>query len=73
MKDKFILETIDEEGNVITSENYKSYSDISKKIGCNYMCVRTINRITEGLIEKKFPHRELKHFLKTYRIRNIPF
>ena len=73
MRDKFILETIDEEGNVTYSQNCKSYYEICDVIGCNYMCARTINKITEGTLTKKFPHRELKHYLKNYRIRNIPF
>ena len=73
-KNKFILETLDEEGNVLTETQYKSYKAIEKDIGCTYMCIRKINRITEGIENPKHGgHRELQYFLKKYRIKNIPF
>ena len=73
-KNKFILQTIDEDGNVLSETEYKSYKAIEKDIPCNYMCIRKINRITEGLETPKHAgHRELQYYLKKYRIKNIPF
>ena len=71
MRDKFILETYNEDGEMIDSQIYKTYKQISYDINTSYANVKTINRITENILTKKFTHRQLTELLKRYKIRDI--
>ena len=71
MRDKFILETYNEDGEMIDSQIYKTYKQIAFDINTSYANVRTINHITENILAKKFTHRQLTELLKRYKIRDV--
>ena len=74
MRDKFILETYNDDGELIDTKKYKTYKEIAEDICCNYSCARCIHNICENRFTyKKRPHREVAHFLSKYKIRDAPF
>ena len=71
MKVKYILETYDENHNLITSEQHKTYIDIALATGEDYHNCRLIHLIGNGSIKRKFLHPVLKRLQKRIKIIDI--
>lgn len=70
MKDKFIVEYCENDGT--TSINvYKTYREIVKATGEEYMDIRKIHLMCNGSIVKKFLHPRLKKLETRMKISDI--
>ena len=71
MKIKYILETYDENNELLTAEKYKTYIDIAKATGEPYSDCRMIHLINNGTFKPKFLHPALKKLQKRIKIIDI--
>ena len=72
MNFKFTLRVLNDDGTVKKEKEYKTLREIAKDLKIDYHQVRELNRITEGKVEKKFLHpnlKELSEFIKVYDIK----
>lgn len=71
MRDKFILEIYDDDGELVTSNVYKSFRQIQNKTGIEYHNCRTIYSICSNDVQPKFLHKTLQKLLKRVKIKDI--
>lgn len=70
MKDKFIVEYCEKDGS-LSINAYKTYREIVKATGEEYMDVRKIHLMCNGSIVKKFLHPRLKKLETRMKISDI--
>lgn len=70
MKEKFIVETINEDGDVVSAVPYKTMRKIAETLKVEYHDARTIYYMSEGKQIKKYLHPNLSRLYKKYRIKD---
>lgn len=71
MRNKFTLQTFDENGDIASESKYTTYGNISKDTGMTYHDCRAINYINMDRMKRKFTHGNLNKLLSQYKILDI--
>lgn len=66
---KFIVTFIDGAGN--PTKTYKSYKEIGDDLHFEYHIIRELHKISEGTVQRKFLHPNLKYLSTKLKIESI--
>jgi hypothetical protein len=68
---KFNVQWLKEDGSVDKQQEFKSFKAIESALNLDYHVIRELHKITDGKVQKKFTHDNLKKLSKKLKILSI--